>query len=109
MKKLLLVSALVFSANTMADTSYPAVNQKADPNDPCTIVMCMAGKVMGASGGSDCNDAIKNFFAITSFKKHHRFNPGATASMRKRLLGKCSSAGASTISGIISKFGRIRG
>ncbi|HEN3303475.1 TPA: conjugal transfer protein [Yersinia enterocolitica] len=105
MKNMLIaVSLLTASGYAMADSSTTA-----NPDDPCTIVMCMAGKVMGASGGSDCDKAITNFYSINSFKKHHRFDASSTSDLRKKLLGNCPSADPSTITGIIEKFGRVKG
>ncbi|WP_241575748.1 hypothetical protein [Rosenbergiella nectarea] len=103
MKKLLLVSALLFSANTMADDTSTTANA----NDPCTIVMCMAAKVSGNSGGSDCDAAQRVFFS-TIGKKHHVFNPAKTLTKRKNLLGQCPD-GKDQAEKILSKFGRLKG
>lgn len=107
MKKLLLVSALVFSANTMADDINLTPDQRANPNDPCTIVMCMAAKVSGDSGGSDCDAAQRVFFS-TIGKKHHVFNPAKTLTKRKNLLGQCPD-GKDQAEKILNKFGRLKG
>ncbi|TFR61791.1 IncN plasmid KikA protein, partial [Escherichia coli] len=32
--------------------------------DPCKVIMCMAGKLTGDSGGSECNSAEAAFFNI---------------------------------------------
>lgn len=77
--------------------------------DPCEVVLCMYGKATGNSGGSECSSAEKAFFKINAFKKHHRFNPGKTADMRKEFLGECKAADPEAISKILSKFGRVRG
>lgn len=109
MKKLLsAVIILSLSGAAFADTSSLDVNEKADPNDPCTMLFCLAGKAAGASGGSDCDSAISKFFSVNSFKKHHRFNPSETLSLRRNLIKGCSS-GADLMGGVLSKFGKVRG
>ncbi|WP_224679589.1 IncN plasmid KikA protein [Escherichia coli] len=38
--------------------------------DPCKVIMCMAGKLTGDSGGSECNSAEAAFFNIVKKNKH---------------------------------------
>ncbi|WP_337049946.1 conjugal transfer protein [Serratia fonticola] len=76
---------------------------------PCEVVLCMYGKAVGNGGGGDCRSAEKAFFSITSFKKHHRFDPSKTADMRKVFLGDCGTADPIAIAKIIQAFGRLQG
>lgn len=76
---------------------------------PCEVVLCMYGKATGNSGGSECHSAVRAFFKINAFKKHHRFNPTKTFNMRKQFLGQCSNADPVAVSKILSKFGKVRG
>lgn len=79
-----------------------------DSNDPCTVFLCMAGMALGEQP-SECSRAIRKFFSINAFKKHHRFNPGKTFDMRRDFLGQCPGADPEHVSKILSKFGRLRG
>ncbi|ECD5393989.1 TPA: conjugal transfer protein [Salmonella enterica subsp. enterica serovar Kottbus] len=87
--------------------SVYAEKNKVDPNDPCDVYFCMAGMVYGNK--SECQPAIKKFFSIQSFKKHHRFNPSKTFRERSKFLGQCSTADPAHVSKIMSKFGRMKG
>lgn len=77
-----------------------------DANDPCTVFLCMAGKIMGESP-SECNRPNKTFFNILK-KKKGSVRWSKTVDARKSFLNQCSSADPSTISKIINKFGRVR-
>lgn len=79
---------------------------KVDKKDPCTVFLCMAGKVMGSSS-SECNSPEKTFFSIIG-KKHGHFNPGRTFDARNAFLGQCKTADPSHVSKIMSKFGTVR-
>jgi len=83
-------------------TSNPSINS----NDPCTVFLCMAGKVMGENS-SECSGPTKKFFSITS-KKHGKFNGFRTSNARNGFLGQCPSADPSMIRKIIGKFGTLR-
>ncbi|CAI2794090.1 conjugal transfer protein TrbM [Serratia ficaria] len=105
MKKTAIAAALL----CLTATTMPAMaDDNVDSGDPCTVFLCMAGKVMGESP-SECNGAVKKFFSINAFKKKHRFNPGKTFDMRQEFLGQCASADPATVSKILSRFGKIRG
>lgn len=75
--------------------------------DPCEVVLCMYGKATGNSGGSSCSSAEHAFFNIIK-KNKHGFLPGHTADARKAFLLQCKEADPSTISKIISQFGRVK-
>ncbi len=85
-----------------------AQSMAVDSGDPCTVFLCMAGMALGERP-SECDGAIRKFFSINAFKKHHRFNPGKTFDMRRDFLGQCPSADPEHVSKILSKFGRLRG
>ena len=101
MKKTAIAAALL----CLTATTMPAMaDDNVDSGDPCTVFLCMAGKVMG-DRPSECNVALKKFVRINAFKK----NPGKTFDMRQEFLGQCASADPATVSKILSKFGKIRG
>jgi len=115
MKKTLITGLICLLGATQTakaedDTSPPetALSVAVDSGDPCTVFLCMAGM---ASGGrpSECDGAVRKFFSINAFKKHHRFNPGKTSDMRRDFLGQCPGADPEHISNILSQFGRRRG
>ncbi len=79
--------------------------------DPCKVIMCMAGKLTGDSGGSECNSAEAAFFNIVK-KNKHGFLPNHTRDARKAFLNECPDNGEggsnqSMISQIISKYGKF--
>jgi hypothetical protein len=82
---------------------------KAEASDPCSMTLCMWGKVSGASG-DNCNKEIRDFFSIKKTSKGS-FLPDHTLDARKKQLNKeCPAAyGASQFIGkILDKFGRVR-
>lgn len=103
-KFLLLLTLCCFSSSSFSNeiASEPSINS----NDPCTVFLCMAGKVKGENP-SECSSPTKKFFSIFS-KKHGKFNGGRTSNARSGFLGQCPSADPSMINKIISKFGTLR-
>ena len=61
--------------------------------DPCDTLLCMAGRLQGQSGGTECNQPISDYFSIIEYGKHWRFNPGATAAARLGFLNSCQAPG----------------
>jgi len=105
---------LFFSIDALADdyslNDYDAQSfseQSVDSSDPCVVVLCMYGKVVGSSGGSACSSPEKTFFKIIK-KKKGSFLPSHTADARKAFISKCASASNETISQIIKSFGKVR-
>ncbi len=43
--------------------------EKADPNDPCAMVLCLAGKLDGSSP-AECDPMYKSFMSIRKKNKH---------------------------------------
>ncbi|HAU5635947.1 conjugal transfer protein [Citrobacter amalonaticus] len=82
--------------------------ENVDPNDPCDVTVCMYGEVTGHSQ-QECRSAVRKFFSMNAFKKHHRFSPGKTLDMRRQFLGQCKSADPDAVSQILSRYGRVRG
>lgn len=97
-------SFIFFSGFSFANETIP--EPKIDSNDPCTVFLCMAGKVVGENS-SQCSAPQKKFFSIVA-KKHGHFNGGRTSNARSGFIGQCKSADPSMISKIISKFGSLR-
>jgi len=75
----------------------------------CDTLLCMAGKLQGQGGGSECNQPVADYFNIVEYGKHWRFNPGATAAARLNFLNSCQAAGDSAWPGKINAvFGTVR-
>ncbi|MEN8517777.1 TrbM/KikA/MpfK family conjugal transfer protein [Burkholderia sp. RS02] len=75
----------------------------------CDTLVCMMGKATGQSGGSDCDQAIKDFFSI---KRFHRgdFDPDPTSNARRQFLNQCPDAqhaNAGNVDQIIGLFGKV--
>lgn len=98
-----------FVAVLLCLAASPAVfaDERVNDNDPCTVFLCMAGKVEGQTP-SECRGAIKTFFSLNAFKKFS-FDPRKTLDLRRQLLGQCASADPEHVSKILSQFGRVRG
>ena len=58
-----------------ASPAFAADGQNADPNDPCAMVLCPAGKLDGSSP-AECDPMYKNFMSIKRkkgrFTRSHR-------------------------------------
>jgi hypothetical protein len=74
----------------------------------CDTLMCMAGKVQGNAGGSDCDQEIKDFFAIKRYH-HGHLDLGPTSDARRQFLDQCpgSQQNANNVDEIISRFGTV--
>ncbi|WP_416260242.1 TrbM/KikA/MpfK family conjugal transfer protein [Gibbsiella quercinecans] len=101
MKKTVIAAALLCLAAGFSTPSFAA--------KPCEVVLCLYGKATGNGGSSECSQAEHAFFSINAFKKHHRFNPGKTFTMRRDFLAQCANADPAAVSQILSRFGRMRG
>lgn len=98
----------VITAALLCALSAPALaDDDADPDDPCAIFLCLAGKLDG-SNPAECDPMYKNFMSIKK-KKHGDFSPGKTADARRSKLNACPSADGGRIDKIISKYGRLKG
>lgn len=100
---LLIAAALL----CLAAGSTASAEDKVDSDDPCTVFLCMAGKVQGENSG-ECSGAVRKFFSFNAFKKKHRFDPGRTFDMRKDFLMQCANADPEYMNKILSRFGRVR-
>ena len=101
-----LLAPLVLSLS-LALMSPAIAEEKIDAQNPCVVTLCLWGEVTGHSA-SECHDAIKTFFNINAFKKHHHFNPSKTFSMRQSFLKQCPDARPDEINKIMSTFGRMK-
>ncbi|HHU2814084.1 TPA: TrbM/KikA/MpfK family conjugal transfer protein, partial [Escherichia coli] len=91
----------------LTSPAFAADGQNADPNDPCAMVLCLAGKLDGSSP-AECDPMYKNFMSIKK-KKKGSFLPDHTAAARQKKLSACPSADSAIVGKIISKFGRMNG
>lgn len=103
MKHTVITAALLCALTSPA---FAADGQNADPNDPCAMVLCLAGKLDGSSP-AECDPMYKNFMSIKK-KKRGRFYP-ITPPQRGEKLSACPSADSAIVGKIISKFGRMNG
>jgi hypothetical protein len=76
-----------------------------EANPVCEVVLCMFGKLSGASQ-SECKSAEKKYFKIIVTGKKGKFKPSATAKERLNFLNGCPSPMNDKING---KFGKILG
>jgi len=77
-------------------------------DDACGMVLCLGGRIMGGSGGSQCSSYEQKYFSII-VKKHGKFSPSRTASERDKELKKCAGGDKDIVSKIGDKFGGARG
>ncbi|HGJ5891348.1 MAG TPA: TrbM/KikA/MpfK family conjugal transfer protein [Arsenophonus apicola] len=103
MKKTFLSAAWLLLA-----ASYPlSAQEKIDSDDPCTVVLCMYGKLQG-NNQSECNGAVRKFFSLKKFGRHG-FRPWKTFVKRRDFLGGCPTADPAVVSDIMKQFGKMRG
>jgi hypothetical protein len=57
-------------------------------SNPCQTLLCMAGEVLGQSGGGACDNPIADYFNIIGTKRG-KFNPGRTFTARLNFLNSC--------------------
>ncbi|MEN3263022.1 hypothetical protein AAH678_30725 [Sodalis endosymbiont of Spalangia cameroni] len=82
-------------------------DEKVDSGDPCTVVLCMYGKLQG-NNQSECRDAVGKFFSLSKFGRHG-FDPWKTFVKRRDFLGGCPTADPAIVGDIMKRFGKIRG
>ncbi len=86
-------------------TTYQQSNASAPK--ACETILCIAGIMMGGSGGSACKSAIQDYFDILKFRKG-KFSPSRTASARGSYLAACpSSENKANASMINSAYGGV--
>ncbi|MFC3192297.1 TrbM/KikA/MpfK family conjugal transfer protein [Pseudocitrobacter faecalis] len=103
MKHTVITAALLCALTSPA---FAADGQNADPNDPCAMVLCLAGKLDGSSP-AECDPMYKNFMSIKK-KKGVVFTRSHRRSAAEK-LSACPSADSAIVGKIISKFGRMNG
>ncbi|PAV05641.1 hypothetical protein CBG25_06250 [Arsenophonus sp. ENCA] len=101
-KNKLMAIGLLLAANHAA-----FADEKVDSGDPCTVVLCMYGKLQG-NNQSECSDAVRQFFSLSKFGRHG-FDPWKTFMKRKYFLGGCPTADPAAVSDIMKQFGKMRG
>lgn len=86
-------------------TTYQQSN--ADAPQACATILCIAGIMMGGSGGGACSSAIDAYFDIRRYRKGD-FSPSRTAKARGSFLDKCpSSENKANASMINSAYGGV--
>lgn len=83
-------------------------NAQAEETQACTILLCMAGKLTGNSGGDGCKAAEAQFFDM-KVRKKGVFKASPTLDARKKLLMQCPGAEPDLINQILGKFGKMKG
>lgn len=78
-----------------------------DSGDPCTVVLCMYGKLQG-NNQSECRGAVRKFFSLRKFGSHG-FRPWKTFIKRKDFLNGCPTADPAVVSDIMKQFGKMMG
>ena len=81
---------------------------QASDDDACGMVLCLGGRILGGSGGSQCSSYEKKYFSII-VKKKGKFSPSRTATERDKELKSCAGGDPSIVSKIGDKFGGVRG
>lgn len=92
--------AAVFASAT------PAI--AGDDENACGAVMCLAGRAMGANGGSECDKYIQKYFAI-QVVKDGIFRPDKTAKKRRQFLDQCQSADNGSKDSVSNGYGSSQG
>lgn len=105
LKKKFVKNSCIFFILSFASCSY-ADDNSVNSNDPCTVYLCLAGKLQGANP-SECSAPVNKFFRIIS-KKHGRFNSGRTKNSRANFLSQCPSMDRGIYNKIIERFGSGR-
>ncbi|MBG6240753.1 MAG: hypothetical protein EKE20_01570 [Candidatus Symbiopectobacterium sp. Dall1.0] len=100
-KIMLTVAGLLLATNLSV-----FANEKIDSDDPCTVVLCMYGKLQG-NNQSECSGAVGKFFSLSKFGRHG-FDPWKTFIKRRNFLDGCPTADPAIIGDIMKQFGKIR-
>lgn len=77
-------------------------------DNSCGMVLCLGGRILGGSGGSECSSYEKKYFNII-VKKKGKFSASRTAKERDKELKKCAGGDSQIVSKIGDKFGGVRG
>lgn len=81
MNKIILPAAWLWLA-----ASFPLLaDEKVDSGDPCTVVLCLYGKLQG-NNQRECRGAVSQFFSLSQFGRHG-FDPWKTWVKRRDFLG----------------------
>lgn len=103
MNKIILPAVCLFLA-----ASFPLLaDEKVYSGDPCTVVLCMYGKLQG-NNQSECSGAVSKFFSLSKFGRHG-FDPWKTFVKRRDFLGGYPTANLAIVGDIMKQFGKIRG
>lgn len=84
----------------------PMVGYAEDDMAACESVLCLSGLLQGESSGSECSDAIKDYFGIQVYKMGS-FKPSATQKKRGNYLNGCESADESWKDDINQTYGKL--
>jgi hypothetical protein len=101
-KNMLMAIGLLLVVNHVA-----LANEKVDSGDPCTVVLCMYGKLQG-NNQSECSGAVSQFFSLSKFGRHG-FDPWKTFVKRRDFLDGCPTADPAIVGDIMKRFGKMRG
>lgn len=91
----------------LAATLAAPLAAASDEDDACGAILCLAGKMKGASGGNQCRPSLTRYFQI-EVKHHGDFSPERTAERRLDFLKQCPDA-SGTAEQVNSRYGTRRG
>ncbi|SIT50767.1 putative Killer protein [Paraburkholderia piptadeniae] len=77
-----------------------------DNENACGAVLCLAGLMMGGSGGSECGQYEANYFSIVRYH-HGHFDLSGTSNARGEFLNQCRSVDSGQKSAVNSKYGSV--
>lgn len=92
----------------LAFVGLALVSANASAKDPCKTILCLSGELTGQGGGSECDDAIQDYFGIQVWKKG-KFKPSSTKSKRDQFLNQCPAPDGGYKDKISGKWGSSLG
>ncbi|QCP55156.1 killer protein [Trinickia violacea] len=78
----------------------------ADESDPsaCGAVLCLAGELLGSSGGENCSEYESQYFSIVRYH-HGHMDLGPTSNARMAFLNQCQDGDDQTKHAVNDRYG----
>ncbi|CAM2161336.1 Killer protein [Paraburkholderia sacchari] len=105
MKRRSMAAALCITA--LAGAIAPQTALAEDNENACGAVLCLAGLILGGSGGKSCAEYEANYFSIVRFHNGH-FDLSGTANARTDFTNQCQSVGSDVKGPVNSKYGAVQ-